>query len=386
MARQRNKLTALQTKKPVFDTISDGGGLYLVRGKWIYRFSLAGRRRDMGLGALVNVSLSDARKERDKWEAYVFDGSDPIEERQRQREDARREQEKSDPTLSEVTSIVFEAMKAGLRGNGTAGRWRSPLDLHVLPKIGHIPISKIHQTDIRDALSPIWKIKHPTAEKAIQRLGKVFKSAHLMGLACDPYTVDAAKHMLGEVYHVTQNHPSCAWQDVPALYAQLDKKGSIHWALRFLMLTCVRIGAARQARYSEIEGDVWTIPAERVKAKVSQERAFRVPLSSEAITIVAEASKYAENDFIFPSIRGRPVSDQGMENVFRKIDGAGTPHGLRSSFRTWVQDTDAATFEVAETALGHVVGEKVERSYARSDLLDRRRILMETWSDYVTSK
>lgn len=152
----------------------------------------------MGLGALVNVSLFDARKERDNWEAYVFDGSDPIEERQRQREDARREQEKFDPTLSEVTSIVFEAMKAGLRGDGTAGRWRSPLDLHVLPKIGHIPISKIHQTDIRDALSPIWKTKHPTAEKAIQRLGKVFKSARLMGLACDPYTVDAAKHMLGE--------------------------------------------------------------------------------------------------------------------------------------------------------------------------------------------
>ncbi|MDR6265600.1 MULTISPECIES: integrase arm-type DNA-binding domain-containing protein [Rhodobacterales] len=386
MARQRNKLTTLQTKKPVLDTISDGGGLYLVRDKWIYRFSLNGRRRDMGLGALATVSLSDARRKRDRWEAYVLDGSDPIAERERQREEARREQNKADPTLTEVTATVFEAIKAGLRGEGTSGRWLSPLDLHVLPKIGHIPISKIHQTDIRNALSPIWKTKHPTAEKAIQRLGKVFKSARLMGMDCDPFIVDAAKYMLGEVYHVTQNHPSCAWQDVPALYAQFNKKSSIHWALRFLTLTCVRIGAARQARYSEIEGDLWTIPAERIKAKISQEREFRVPLSSEAMAIVAEASKYAENDFIFPSVRGRPVSDQGMENVFRNIDGAGTPHGLRSSFRTWVQDTDAATFEVAETALGHVVGEKVERSYARSDLLDRRRILMETWSGYVTGK
>lgn len=340
----------------------------------------------MGLGPLATVSLSDARRERDKWAAYVSDGTDPIAERERQREDARREQDKADPTLAEVTGIVFEAIKAGLRGEGTAGRWLSPLDLHVLPKIGHFPISKIHQTDIRDALAPIWRTKHPTAEKAIQRLGKVFKSARLMGMDCDPFTVDAAKHMLGEVYHVTKNHPSCPWQDIPTLYAQLDKKGSIHWALRFLMLTCVRIGAARQARYSEIEGDVWTVPADRVKAKVSQEREFRVPLSSEALAVIAEASKYAENDFIFPSVRGRPVSDQGMEKVFRQIEGAGTPHGLRSSFRTWVQDNDAASFEVAETALGHIVGEKVERSYARSDLLDRRRLLMESWGDYVSGR
>jgi integrase len=389
MSRGKNKLTAVQIRKAKPGVLQDGGGLSLRKtetgGRWNYRYSFAGKRRDMGLGSLADISLAEARQIRDKWAAMLIDGLDPISERDRVRDAEKAAMSKADPTLSEMTDIVFEAKKAGWRGEGSRGRWRSTLDNHVLPKIGNMPISTIHQKDIQKALAPIWRSKHPTAKKAILRLGMIFEQAKLSGYDVDPFTVAAAKHMLGEVKHKPKPIAATPWQDIPDLYEKLDGNAASRLALRMMILTTVRSSALRAARFSEIEGDVWTVPADRMKGTEGHVTEFRVPLSSEAMRVLAICEEYRVNDFLFPSSHaGKHISETAIHKTMDRLQETGQPHGFRTSFRTWVQDTNAASFDVAETALAHTVGNKVERAYARSDLLDQRRILMQKWADYVT--
>ena len=388
MGRARNKLTAVAVKKSGTGRLSDGAGLFLDKkdnaGKWTWRYSIAGRRRDMGLGGWPQVSLADARKERDKWEAVLAGGADPISERRAELDRLKLEMERSDPTLETLARDVLEAKKASLRGEGKNGRWMSPLKGHVFPKIGHKSISEITQVDIRDALAPIWKSKQPTAEKAIQRLGIVFRQGKLMGFDCDPFTVEAAKHMLGEVLHRTASIPATPWQDIPDLYARLSGQGNVATCLQFMILTLVRVAGCRMARFDEINDGVWTVPADRMKGKVGKVDDFRVPLSTAAMRLV-EYQRELGGEYLFTGHRGRPITDNSLSKRMRTMGEEGRPHGFRTSFRTWVQDTDGAPWDVSETILAHKIGGKVERSYARSDLLDRRRIVMEKWAAYVTN-
>lgn len=389
----KSKLKALDVKRGE-GKLFDGGGLYLTKpnpdkGRWTYRFKLNGKAREMGLGSYPANSLADARKLRDEAEAVLRSGLDPIIERNREREDARIESSRKDPTFTEAAEITFEAKKADLRGEGKSGRWMSPIRLYMLPAIGWRRMSEIHQADIHAALSPIWKSKHPTAQKAIDRTKKIFEHMRLSGVECDPFIVDMAKHMLGEYHHEVVKTPASAWQSIPEIYAALDRDDPSHLCLRFKILTVVRSAGVRGARFDEIDGDVWTVPADRMKGNVGKVSDFRVPLSDAALKVVERAEKWRQGPCLFPGQSGegasRGVSEVAINKVFNKVDPNGTPHGLRTSFRTWVQDTDAASYDVAETALAHIIGGKVERAYARSDLLERRRNLMQTWANYVTS-
>jgi integrase len=391
LTRTRNTLTAIEVQNATPGKLSDGGGLILDRtgngGRWSWRYTFGGKRREMGLGTYPAVTLAAARKARDKWEAVLRGGKDPITERARQIADERAAMDRTDPTLADVALAVFEARKAGLRGDGERGRWFSPLAVHVLPKIGTMRISDVRQADIHRALKPIWRDKNPTAEKAIQRLGIVFRQARLMGHACDPFTVDAARHMLGEVRHQTDSIAATPWQDIPALYARLDNGGPVHQCLRLMILTLVRSAGVRGLRFDEVEGDVWTVPADRMKAKEGEAKPFRVPLSAEARAVLADCAEYSPV-YAFPG-QGRKlayITDTALSSALNDLGEVGRPHGFRTSFRTWVQDTDACTFEVAETVLAHQNGTKVVRSYARSDLLERRRIVMEAWARHVTGE
>lgn len=354
-------------------------------GKWIYRYSFAGRRREMGLGNLSDVSLAEARRARDKWAALILTGKDPISERDRIRAEEEEALNRRDPTLAELVELTFEAKKATLRGAGERGRWLSPLALYILPKLGQRRISTVTQNDIRAALAPIWRKMHPTAEKAIHRTRAAFRMGKLMGLPCDPFTVDAAQHMLGEVTRSAKPMPATAWQDVPALWTALDNLSPSYQALRFGLLTVVRTEGVIGARFDEIKDDVWTVPEERMKGKEGQARPFRVPLSQPALEIV-EVSRAVGSSYLFPSVRDRGhISNAAYSKTLRATGFHGTPHGFRTSFRTWVQDTQATTFDIAETCLAHQIGGKVERAYARSDMLDQRRIVMDLWAAHVTS-
>jgi integrase len=390
-----NKLTAkgIGAKPP--GKLQDGGGLILDKrdaasGKWLYRYSFAGRRREMGLGAWPDVTLAQARALRDRWAACLIEGRDPIAERQKQMEDERARLDRRDPTLAEAVAQAFEARKARLRGDGTRGRWLSPLAVHILPRLGKRRITGLHQRDLHDALAPIWHTKHETAQKCLQRLRITFEHAQIAGAEVDPVTVDRARQMLGHVTVDRRHIPAVPWQDIPALWQQLVAQPTVaHLCLRWLILTAVRQAAGRGARLSEIEGDVWTVPADRIKGSAQRAADFRVPLSPAALDLVQAQAPFALDGLLFPgnAWRGRavaPITDTATQKALRALGWDAAPHGFRTSFRSWVQDTEAASYDVAETALGHVIGGKVERAYARSDLLDRRRVLMTRWADFVT--
>lgn len=381
-------LTSIGIKNAPDGKLFDGDGLILNKkgsgGKWVYRYSHLKKRREMGLGAYPAISLADARKMRDRWASELAVGRDPIEVRNAEQAAAIAERDKRDPTFEEMTRIVFEARKETLKGDGERGRWMSPLETHIFPKIGQRRMSDLHQKDISDALADIWKTKHPTAIKALRRINIVVSEAQLMGFDTDPFIVKAAKRILGHHRHVETPIAATPWGEVPALYERLDLGSIGARCLAFTILTLGRLDATRGARYSEIDGDVWTIPKERMKGKEGFVHDFRVPLSKEALRLV-EICRDAESDMLFPGLHRRgPISDRAIEKVLDTLKEAGRPHGFRTSFRTWVQDTDACPWDVSETILAHTIGGKVERAYARSDLLDRRRPVMEAWASHVT--
>ncbi len=389
VGRGRNRLTAIQVKNAGDGRFYDGGGLMLVRsagtGKWVWRYSYLGRRRDMGLGSQTVISLAEARKMRDRWAAVLAKGDDPISVRDAEREAARLEMDRQDPTFERMAQIVFETKRDSLRGGGARGRWMSPLSLYVIPALGRKRMSSIHQSDIYAALKPIWREKHPTATKALSRTRIIFEQARLMGVDCDPFTVEAAKHMLGVVDHKVRHLEATPWQEVPALYAKLAEPSAVNLCLRWCILTLVRSHGCRGARFEEIEDGVWTVPAARIKGRSAHVQDFRVPLSEAAQEIVATAAEISD-DYLFPGLTRGHISDVALGKALKRVGAAGTLHGFRTSFRTWVQDTDACTFDVAETVLGHRIGGTVERSYARSDLLERRRLVMEKWAGFVTRR
>ncbi|MDU8928212.1 Arm DNA-binding domain-containing protein [Alisedimentitalea sp. MJ-SS2] len=189
--RALNKPSAAQVKNAPPGKHSDGGGLWLHKrpdggAQWFLRVTVHGRRREMGLGGLLFVSLKEAREEAEKWRAVARKGKDPIKELERQRRLAARD----DHTLEVVAHEAFEARKAELNGDGKAGRWFSPLELHVLPKIDHVPIEEIDQQDIKNTLAPIWHTKADTARKAMNRVGIVMRHAAAMGLDVDIQATD----------------------------------------------------------------------------------------------------------------------------------------------------------------------------------------------------
>lgn len=384
----KNKLTAVAIKKAGDGKLFDGGGLTLIKkgtsGKWVFRYSHLGKRREMGLGSWPELSLSEVRETRDKWASVLAAGEDPIHARDADRQRQAEERDRRDPTFAEMVDVIFEAKKGGLRGGGDRGRWRSPLDRHVIPKIGNMAMSKITQMDIRDALKPIWRTRYPTAEKAIQRTRIIFDESRYSGIACDPFVVDAAKRMLGEVNHEVQHIPATHWKDIPALWEKLNPDLAAGLCLRWMLLTLVRFSGCREAAVSEVTDSNWTVPKERVKGREGKIRDFVVPLSPPALEIV-EAAREAGHELLFPGTRGRPVTSRGVEVYLDRVGETGRPHGFRTAFRTWVQDNDACSYEVAETILGHKIGSNVERSYARSDLLERRAPVMDAWAQYVTS-
>ncbi len=382
----KNKLTATAIKNSKESRLYDGGGLMMIKkgvtGTWYFRYSHLGKRRDMGLGTWPDISLATAREARDKWAAVLAEGIDPISKREEDRLAEIAERDKEDPTFAEMVDVVFEQIKGRLRGGGVRGRWRSPLDIHVIPKIGRKRMSQITQMDIKDAIKPIWRKKHPTAEKAIQRTRIVFNESRYAGISCDPFTVDAAERLLGDHNHEVTHIEATDWRDVPALWNKLDPSTAAGRCLQWMLLTLVRFDGCRMARTTEVKDGVWIVPKERVKGREGKVRDFRVPLPEAALEIVREAEEQGR-ELMFPGRRNKPITSRGIEVYLDRVDEPGRPHGFRTAFRTWVQDNDVCSFEVAETILNHKIGSTVERSYARSDLLDRRAPVMETWANYV---
>ncbi len=218
----------------------------------------------MGLGALQNVSLKKARELANQWRSVLHEGRDPIKEREKQ----KREAISNLHYLKDIALDTFESRKAELKGDGKNGNWFSPLRLYILPKLGCLPVSEITPTEIRNVLAPIWHSKAVTARKALNRLNICLKHAAALGLDVDLQAVTKAQALLGKQRHKTQNFPAMDWRKVPAFYKTLCETTTMtQMALRLLILTGVRTNPIRHIHKDQIDGDIWTIPAEDLNSK-----------------------------------------------------------------------------------------------------------------------
>ena len=382
-----NKLTVPKVSAAKPGKYGDGGGLWLHKredggGQWVLRITVHGRRREMGLGSVQDVTLKDARALAAKWRGLAAAEIDPIKQREKERREALRNLH----LLKDIATDAFESRKAELKGDGEAGRWFSPILLHILPKLGKVPVAEIDQTDIRDTLAPIWHAKAETAKKALNRLAICMKHAAALGLDVDLQAADKARALLGKQRHKVQNVPAMAWQEVPAFYKGLSDGSITHLALRLLILTGVRSAPLRFLRLEQIEGNVWTIPGDRMKGRRDATPDFRVPLSPEALAIIEQAKPLARDGFLFPNVRKGVISDMTMGRLMERMKLNARPHGFRSSLRDWLAEATDTTHEVAESCLSHVVGGSVERAYRRTDYIEQRQIVMARWAKHVTGQ
>ncbi|WP_088635949.1 integrase arm-type DNA-binding domain-containing protein [Phaeobacter sp. 22II1-1F12B] len=300
----KHKLASSFVKSAPAGKHNDGAGLWLIKradggAQWMLRVTVHGRRREMGLGGLSKVSLRQARIAAEHWSGIAASGVDPIKERER----LDRERARNDNTLRKIAEEAFEARKAELKGDGAAGRWFSPLELHVLPRLGQVPVEEIDQRDIQSTLSPIWHSKADTAKKALNRLGIVLRHGAALGLNVDLQATEKAKALLGKSRHKTRNVPALHWSEVPAFYASLSEPSITQLALRLLILTGVRSSPVRFLHIDQIEGDVWTIPGEGMKGRRDRTADFRVPLSAAALGVINLAAPFSREGFLFPSSR-----------------------------------------------------------------------------------
>lgn len=364
---------------------TDGNGLYLVvdpsgARRWLLRIVVKGRRRDLGLGSASLVPLTEAREKALAYRKIARQGGNPITELRRASSVA--------PTFSAAAETVHEARAPGFRNAKHAAQWISTLRTYANPTIGQMTVDVIGTPDILRLIGPIWLAKPETARRVLQRIAAVFDWAKAAGYRSGENPVEGVKQGLSKQSGGKQHHSAMPFSEVPAFVAMLrseDGFAASHLPLEFLILTAVRTGEVLEAKWTEIDllAAVWTIPAERMKAK----REHRVPLSSRCLEILKSAREISPlSVFIFNGRDGvRPPSNMTLLQVMKRANLPYVPHGFRSSFRDWASETTNHPRDVCEMALAHTISNKVEAAYRRGDLFDKRRALMDDWATYIVS-
>jgi len=379
------RLTALKVKTTGPGIYSDGGGLYLcvsssLTRTWVYRFSWRGARPEMGLGSLESgVGLAEARADRDKYRQILRSGRNPIEVRREERRALAKK-----PTFGDIADELLKT-KAHEWGNAKhREQWRWSLT-EGSAALRSRPVDEIDTEVVLAVLKPIWIEKPETASRLRGRIEAVLNAAKAQGHRSGENSAawrGHLAHLLPKRPKLKRgHHAAMAYRDIPALMEKIHADpGMAALALEVCILTATRTGEILGANWSEVSWPekVWTIPARRMKAG----REHRVPLSDRAMTILVILSKSRTCDFVFPSPRGRrSLSHVAMAKVLTRLGVAdATVHGFRSAFRDWAGNETNFPREVAEAALAHVIGDKAEQAYRRSDALEKRRALMEAWA------
>ena len=271
-------------------------------------------------------------------------------------------------------------------GGKSANQWRASLRDYAIPRLGKLQVSDISTADVRAVLLPIWNEKRENSRRVRQRIGAVMKWAVAQGFRLDNSAGDALGATLPKNEVPKKHHralPHAAVADAIATVRASQAYWATVGAIEFLILTASRSGEVRKARWAEVdlENATWTVPADRMKMK----REHRVPLSGQAMRILSEAADMADGSgLIFPSVRGRPLSDSTLSKLLREQGVRAVVHGFRSSFRDWCAECSNAPREVCELALAHVNADRVEAAYLRSDLFERRRALMQSWANHIS--
>ena len=255
----------------------------------------------------------------------------------------------------------------------------------VFPRIGKVPVSEVTSADVLEILTPLWHRKAETARRVRLRLRAVLEWAVAMEYRIDN-PCDRIGPVLGPQQDVTEHMRALPHGEVAAAIRTVQAATApevAKLAFEFLVLTAARWGEVRWAEWAEIDrsGRVWTVPASRMKAN----RQHRVPLCGRALEILEAAQRLGAGagPLVFTGGRGKPLDDKQLRWLLRELGIAAVPHGFHSSFRDWAAEQTDHPREVIEAALAHVVRNRVEAAYARSDLFERRRVLMNDWSRYL---
>src|SRR5215467_3765432 len=340
------RLTGKQIKNAKIGHHADGGGLYLQKregglGSWIFRYARNGKETWLGLGSLDTINVVEAREQARRMRQMLLAGKDPaIERRERRAEQAK--QEAATILFRDAWAEVVAARKGEWKNEDSLRQWESSL-ASIDRALGRVPCHLIDANMIRSALEAEWKRTQVTAE--------------------------------------VENHKALPYEQAPEFMARLRSRNTPSAkAFEFAILTAARSGEALGARWDEIEGDVWTIPAERMK----EGKQHSVPLSPRAVEIVNAMPR--NSDFVFTSTDGRRVGKQigrdAFKDTLKALAVEATPHGFRSTFADWAADRTNYPREVREQCLAHAIENKVERAYRRGDLFDKRRRLMDAWAAY----
>ena len=362
---------------------ADGNGLYLFvqpagTRSWVQRLVIRGRRHELGLGAVGLVPLAKAREKALANRRLAREGGDPLADKRRA---------EGVPTFAEAARRVVEQKQGGWRGRYHAQSWLRSLERYAFPRIGSRPVSQVNSADVLELLTPIWHVKPETARAVRQRVRAVLEWAVAMELRADN-PCDRVLPVLGPQNDIVRHRRALGHQDVAAAVETVRASSSAaatKLAFELLVLTAARSAEVRLATWDEIDtrGHVWTIPATRMKAK----REHRVPLCGRAVEILEAARTLGgAGGLVFPMRSGKPIAMSTLPWILRQHGVAAVPHGFRSSFRDWAAERTDHPREVIEAALAHVVPNKVEAAYARSDLFERRRLLMDDWAAYLDGR
>jgi integrase len=391
MPKSSGRHRANQLTVRAIDSISqpgrypDGGGLYLVADnksakRWLLRIMVQGKRCDLGLGSYPLVSLSEAR---DLARSYVKEaraGHDP-------RQTLRKRVEVT-PTFQSLAQEYFNQHKSRWKNDKHRQQWINTLQQYAFPAIGARPIDQITTPDIVSVLSPIWFEKHETARRLKQRIATVFDYAkgkgHFTGE--NPVAGVSASLKTDKRLSRPKHFTAMDYRDLPAFIARLNEDAGFamsRMALEFTILTAARTSEVIKAKWDEIDTDkaLWIIPADRMKAG----REHRVPLSDRALEILETVRPHTKpHGWLFTGQRfGKPLSNMAMLKLLERMQVPVTVHGFRSTFRDWCGETTGFPHAAIEKCLAHEVASAVERAYARSDLLDKRREIMAAWAKYA---
>ena len=389
--------------------IADGQGLYLVVAKsgsasWIFRYTFGSRQKELSFGSVSELTIKEARESLEQAKRHLAARRDPF---SFMNASARRQQEQIKagvPTFLEAAQQYIDDASASYKSKKTVQAWERAM-LHYAKALHAKSMNAITPDDIADVLKPLWRTKLETARKLRWRLEAVFAEAIPKGfrnttplgeiiqtrnpaqwennLAAMAAFKKSATRRLSKVRH----HPSLPYQELPAFYSELEGRPSdAALALQLVILTATRTSEALGARWSEFDlaKALWTVPAARMKA----EREHLIPLSRAAVALLEFIPRLDGHPFVFAGKdKSHHLSNMSMLMLLRRMGRADiTPHGFRSTFRTWAQECTGFPREVAEMALAHLVGNEVERSYARSDLFEKRKQLMAQWAEFCTKR
>jgi integrase len=384
------KLTVAQVKHASPGRHGDGRGLYLqVIGcsrTWVLRYEHRKRERWMGLGSLEFVTLAQAREQAFELRRKLKQEKiDPLEHRRAAVVGARIAA-LTGSTFEQVARRCIEMKSSEWRGDGSRREWLSTLERYAFPVIGSLPVSSVDAMLVYRVLEPIWSTKPHVGQRLRERIEAVLDYAKGMKLRLGENPAlwrGNLEHMLPKANRTSRkHHPALPYAEVPRFLAELRAlPGVAARALEFTVLTAVRTGEARFARWSEFDvaACVWTIPGERMKG----DKEHRVPLSDRALAILAELPREAAADAVFPGrSNGGFINQDAMADVLAKLRPDVTVHGFRSTFRDWAAETTHHPNHVLEMALAHAIPSAVEKSYRRADLFEKRTRLMQEWCDY----